>query len=108
MSFRNPAASLRKRQAFIGSNYKQLSTNHYSRMSRVSGGHGACWTNCLMLHQLDHHCLLRVQPALGLLENHRTRRIDDSLGDFVPEGSRQAVHENLVWQGAADQAGVGL
>ena len=46
-----------------------------------------------LLHQLQHDCLLRVQPVLRLMEDNRVWRVDHFVRDFFSAMGRQTVHK---------------
>src|SRR5438270_1317340 len=62
----------------------------------------------LMLHQFQHDCFLHMQAVLSLLEHAGIRRVDYLIRNLVSTVSRQAVEEDRVRLGAAEQAFVHL
>ncbi len=55
-----------------------------------------------------HDRLLRMQAVLGLIEDHRVRRVQHLLGDLLAPVGRQAVHDLHLRPGVPDQVDVHL
>src|SRR5690349_18915919 len=67
-----------------------------------------CVWRFAVLHEFEQNCFLRVQAIFRLLVHHRVGGIDDLVGDLVAAMGRQAMHEDGVEFGAAEQVGIHL
>src|SRR3990167_9349922 len=58
--------------------------------------------------EVQDDALLRVEPVLRLIEHHALRPVEDRIRDLLPAMRRQAVHDERLPTGEAEQRVVDL